>query len=181
MTPQTEPTHMPRRKMATWKIILLTASVSVAALTVLGLGGFYAIFKAVETNPPHPVKTVIDLATSIPIPPDAYTARFVGTSQLNKMIVIKKTLYGDVTSTAFIPYTGSGWFAGQPIRVVRKERVSPPPSSPLAESTEHPEIPGDTLEIRHDAIPGIVRAGFEREHLKLAPDAVLVVGRFDDN
>lgn len=169
--------HPAPRRWRPWKVVLVTLGA-----VILGVGGIVGITIALAwkdiTKPYLADITTIDLARNTPFRPDAYLVVIVGEAQPGYMLDITKSFRGSEDRKLFIPLTAPGWTPRQPIRVIRRERLSPNAPSPFGPGADR-HVRTDTLRIDQDGVPGIVRAGLEEKGATLAPDAIVVYDRFD--
>lgn len=141
------------------------AGIAVVSLLV-GLG---AAGMALLRDPARHPLAVLNLAQpGAPVPSNS-TLSVTGKPQLQFRVVIEETTNGSTTRTAYTPLTSPDWRPGQPIFFVTREAYGEgnEPVEPL-------RPPGDLVRfgpaaVFHHALPGMVRVGFARSRLTLAP------------
>ncbi len=118
--------------------------------------------------------TALDLSQSTAAP-TAKRLIVSGDLRTKYTYVVEETLNGNVTHTSYTPLTSLSWTAGTPVQYVLRETL------PHAASEEDAPLSGRSGAVRtgpaavfHHALPGMVRTGYERSGLRLAPDVIVL-------
>ena len=94
-----------------------------------------------------------------------------GMQQMDEAAVLTTTRNGSESSEMFIPFTGEGWDAHQPIQYVLREEIQP---HTLQEREQNRPLRFGPAAIFRHALPGEVRTDWQRRGLTLSPSLIVL-------
>ena len=157
----------------TSKVIGVIAVVALAAGAVSGWLGYQKSQTPIVFEP-------IDLARGGA--PQTRHIALSGIAQTGTILVLEKTMNGSVTKETYLPVTAQNWKKGDPVSIFLMPQGNVYVGSggaQMYDSNTRPFAIMQTGTVFSDGLPGLIRTGFERRGIVMAPQVYVLDTKVD--